>query len=136
MKLTGGCYCKEVRYECEGEPRFKGACCCRECQYITGGAENFFMMMPTDGFRYVAGQPKTFTRSDLAQPVTREFCPNCGTALTTRIPGDPSVLVLKVGSLDDPKAYGGPQAVIYTKDAQPFHLMPQGVPTFAGLPGR
>jgi hypothetical protein len=135
MKLTGGCYCKQVRYECEGEPRFKGQCCCRECQYITGGGANYFMMMPTDGFRYTQGQPKGFARSDLAQPVTREFCPNCGTHLVTRI-ADPSALVLKVGSLDDPKAYGGPQAVIYTKDAQPFHLMPQGVPQFAELPGR
>ena len=26
--------------------------------------------------------------------------------------------------------------VAYTKDAQPFHIFPENVPTFAGVPGR
>jgi hypothetical protein len=135
MSLTGRCYCGDVRYESDGPPAFKGQCHCRECQYISGGAENLFMIVPTAGFRYVEGAPKTFSRSDLEGAVTREFCANCGTHITTRI-ADPSILVLKVGTLDDPKQYGGPQAVIWTADAQPFHLMPEGVPQFPGMPGR
>ena len=134
MPMTGRCYCGQVRYEAEGDPVFKGQCHCRECQYIAGGAENLFMLMPAAGFRYVEGTPKQFSRTDLEAPVTREFCPNCGTSLVTRIPRNPAVVVLKVGSLDDPKAYGGPQAVIWTRDAQPFHLMPDGVPRFEQLP--
>ena len=34
MKIEGGCYCKEVRYESTGEIGLKGQCFCRECQYI------------------------------------------------------------------------------------------------------
>jgi hypothetical protein len=117
MKLEGGCYCKQVRYLAEGEPRLKAQCHCRECQYISGGAPNMFMVMPPEGFRYVTGEPKRFARADLESPVTREFCPNCGTHLTTRRPGLPFV-ILKVGTLDDPKVYGLPQMAIYTIDMQ------------------
>jgi hypothetical protein len=135
MKLEGGCYCGKVRYEAEGEPRLKAQCHCRECQYISGGAPNLFMLMPQDGFRYTRGTPKAFTRSDLAQPVTREFCAECGTHLITRPPTLKAV-VLKVGTLDDPKLFGGPQMAIYTVDRQPFHEIPAGMTTFERLPGR
>ncbi|MFN3522156.1 MAG: GFA family protein [Phenylobacterium sp.] len=134
MRLEGGCYCGEVRYVCEGDPVLKAECCCRECQYIAGGGPNFFMMMPAAGFSYVKGQPKSFTRKDLDAPVTREFCPDCGTHIVTRPPGYPA-LVLKVGTLDDPSQYGGPQMAIYTCDRQPFHVIPEGMPAFERLPG-
>ena len=135
MKAEGGCYCGAVRYEAGGAPRFKGQCTCRECQYISGGSENLFMIMPADEFRYVKGEPKPFTRSDIPGPGTREFCGTCGTHLTTRSPRDTTMVVLKVGTLDDPAAYGGPQAAIWTADKQAYHLIPEGLPTFAGFPG-
>ena len=81
MTFEGGCYCRAVRYEAEGNPILKAQCHCRECQYISGGAENVFMVMPPDGFRYIKGTPKSFTRGDLEKPVTREFCSECGTAM-------------------------------------------------------
>ena len=46
MKVTGGCYCKKIRYEAEGEPLMRGLCHCRECQYISGGGANVAMAMP------------------------------------------------------------------------------------------
>ncbi len=94
-----------------------------------------FMLMAPEGFRYVRGAPKTFARSDLEQPVTREFCANCGTHLTTRRTDLPFV-ILKVGTLDDPSLYGGPKMAIFTCDKQLFHMIPEGVPTFERLPPR
>ena len=135
MKLEGGCYCGQVRYLAEGEPMMKAQCHCRECQYVTGGAPNLFMLMPRDGFRWTGGAPKAFRRGDLEAPVTREFCPDCGTHLVTRPPAV-AYLVLKVGTLDEPAQFGGPQMAIYTCDAQPFHVIPQGMPSFERLPGR
>lgn len=134
MKLEGGCYCGAVRYVAEGEPSLKAQCHCRECQYVTGGGPNYFMMMPTAGFSYTKGAPKTFTRADLEHPVTREFCGECGTHLVTRPPGMP-LLVLKVGTLDEPALFEGPQVAIYAVDKQPFHLVAEGLPTFERLPG-
>jgi hypothetical protein len=135
MKLEGGCYCGKVRYVAEGEPMRKGQCHCRECQFITGGAPNMFVVMPSAGFAYTKGAPKQFTRGDLENPVTREFCPDCGTHMATRPPGRP-VIVVKVGTLDDPKLYGGPQMAIFTIDKQPFHQIPEGLATFERMPQR
>jgi hypothetical protein len=135
MKLEGGCYCGGVRYAAEGEPIMKAQCHCRECQYMTGGAPNMFVLMPASGFQYSKGTPKTFARSDLERPVTREFCPDCGTHLVTRPQGLPAV-VLKVGTLDDPGLFGTPQMAIYTVDRQPFHHIADGLPTFERLPPR
>lgn len=136
MKLEGGCYCGAVRYEAEGEPVFRGQCHCRECQYISGGNANMVMGWPADGFRYTRGEPKTFTRSDLEQPVTRAFCDTCGTSLTTLSPHLPGVVILKIGTLDDPAVYGGPESAVYTIEMQAFHLIPDGIPTFERFPSR
>jgi hypothetical protein len=133
MDVAGGCYCGSVRYAAKGEPILKAQCHCRECQYISGGAPNMFMLMPTGGFSYTKGRPKTFTRSDLARPVTREFCAECGTHLATR-PAGMDAVVVKVGTLDDPAAFGAARMAIFTVDKQPFHLIPDGVPTFERLP--
>ncbi len=112
----------------------KGQCHCRECQYLSGGAPNLFLLMPTSGFSYTKGTPKEFKRKDLERAVTREFCAECGTHVVTRPPGY-SALVLKVGTLDDPTLFGGPQMAIYTVDRQPFHVIPDGMPSFERLPG-
>ncbi|MBI1179776.1 MAG: hypothetical protein GC201_04405 [Alphaproteobacteria bacterium] len=133
MKLEGGCYCGALRYRAEGEPVMKAQCHCRECQYITGGSPNVLIAMPLEGFSYTKGEPKQFTRSDIPRPVTREFCPVCGTHVLTRAKGFPGVII-KVGTLDDPSLFGGPDLAIFTKDMQSFHHIPEGVPAFERLP--
>lgn len=135
MKLTGGCYCGALRFEAEGEPMLKAQCHCRECQYYAGGQANDFIMMPSEGFKYTKGTPKGFTRSDLEAPVTREFCENCGTAILSKVPSRPDMVILKVGTLDDPSVFGQPQLAMYTIEAQSFHHIPEGIPTFEKFPG-
>ena len=135
MKIEGGCYCGALRFQAEGDVMFKGQCHCRECQYISGGHPNVVMGMPEAGFSYTKGTPKSFKRSDLDSPVTREFCGTCGTHLLTVTPGLPGARLIKVGTLDDPSVFEGPQMVIFTIDKQSFHHMPEGVPAFERTPG-
>jgi hypothetical protein len=66
--------------------------------------------------------------------VTREFCANCGTHIVSKPPGFPAVII-KVGTLDDPKMFGNPNMAIYTIDKQSFHHIPEGMPAFERLPG-
>jgi hypothetical protein len=134
MHIEGGCYCGGLRYVADGEPMLRAQCHCRECQYISGGSPNVIIGMPLAGFRYTSGEPKQFTRTDIPRPVTREFCPNCGTHILTRARGFDGV-ILKVGTMDDPKLFEGPQMAIFTIDKQPFHQIPAGVPAFERFPG-
>ncbi len=134
MKLGGRCYCGAVRYTAEGDPMMRVQCHCRECQYISGGAPNLVIGMPEKGFAYTQGEAKPFRRADLEKPVTREFCPECGTHLMTRAPALGAVMI-KVGTLDDPGAFGAPQVAIFTCDKQSFHHVPDGIPTFERMPG-
>ncbi len=135
MELEGGCYCGDVRYKVSGDAVFKGQCHCRECQYISGGAPNMVMAFSEAGFEYSKGEPKGFARSDLDSPVTREFCANCGTHLVSKPPAMPGVLIIKVGTLDDPSQFPGPDMAIYTCDSQSFHMVPDGVASFERTPG-
>lgn len=135
MRLEGGCYCRALRYVCEGKPVAKAQCHCRECQYFSGGGPNYFLMLPAEGFSFVKGTPQTFTRSDLDNAVTREFCATCGTHLTTRRPDMPEI-ILKAGTLDQPELFEHARMAIFTVDRQPFHHIPDGIPSFSHLPKR
>ena len=134
MKVEGGCYCGSIRFRAEGEPLFKAQCHCRECQYISGGAPNVVMGVKEEGFAYTQGSTRSFRRRDLENPVTREFCPECGTHLLSRAPGLPGAVLLKVGTLDDPGIFGAPQMAIFTIDKQSFHHVPDGVAVFERTP--
>jgi len=134
MKFEGGCYCGALRYAAEGDPIFRLQCHCRECQYISGGSPNVCMMMPEAGFHYTKGSPKQFTRSDLEDPVTREFCAVCGTHILSRSPKGAGSVILKVGTMDNPALFE-PDVAIFTIDKQPFHALPEGKPAFERLPG-
>ena len=134
--MQGGCYCGALRYKVTGEPVMKAECHCRECQYISGGGPNFFMIVPDGGFAFTQGAHKDFTRSDIEGAVTRQFCPTCGTHVTTLLKAR-GLTVVKAGTLDDPAGdYGGPKAAIHTADSQPFHVVAEGLPCFEALPPR
>src|SRR3954471_12492142 len=91
--LTGGCYCGAVRYEGAGPPSFRGLCYCRTCQMISAGAGNLFIAVDAERFQSINGTPRSFTSEDHPSRPTRHFCEIC----------------VKVGTLDDPSFFEGPQ---------------------------
>lgn len=133
-KQTGGCYCGDIRYEAEGDALMKVACHCRECQYISGGSANMIIGLAEDGFSYVKGEPAQFTRDDIDNAVTREFCPRCGTPILSRVPQNPGALFVKVGTMDNPETFGTPDVAIHTDDSYAFHVIGEGIAQFAKLP--
>ena len=135
MAIEGGCYCGAVRYAAEGDAAMKAQCFCRECQYISGGSQVLILAIPEAGFSWTQGESKAFERSDLEAPVTRRFCPDCGTHMTSEAPGLAGMILLKVGTLDDPGVFGGPQLSIFTVDKQPFHHVTDDIPSFERTPG-
>ena len=138
MEFTGGCYCGDIRYRAEGEPAMKAECHCRECQHIAGGGPGFVLGIPEAGFSYTRGKPARFKRDDLENGVTREFCPRCGTYLATRPPASSGMglVMIKVGSLDEPARFGQPEMIFFTSEKQAFHVLPEGIPAFDKFPSR
>ena len=109
MDFSGRCYCGNIQYQASGDPVIKVQCHCRECQYLSGGNANVTIGMPAAGFKYTKGVPKKFARSDLDNPVTREFCPDCGTQMLSKAPHAlPDVMLIKVGTMDDPNKFTFP----------------------------
>ena len=129
MKATGGCYCGEIRYEINGALEVTAQCHCRECQYITGGNPAVFAVFSKDDFQYTAGHIATFARGDLATPVVRHFCSNCGTAIGNKSPTNPNLMIVKIGTFDD-QSFFAPQLAIFTCDKQHYHYIAKGIPTF------
>jgi hypothetical protein len=134
--LTGGCYCGKLRFEAEPEIRMRGLCLCRTCQKISGGAGNLFIGLQAKDFRYVSGRPARFTLGGVADAPTREFCADCGVHIAARSPKAPGGLILKVGTLDDPAIFRGPELVVWTDDKHDFHLVPEDVAAYPRFPGR
>jgi hypothetical protein len=136
MTMTGGFYCGALRFEISGEILMRALCLCQTCQKISGGAGNLFMGIEAAAFRYTNGEPVRYTREGAGDTPTREFCGKCGVQIAARSPKAPGGLIVKVGTLDDPSLFGGPRMVFWTQEKQDFHLLPEGVATFATLPGR
>ena len=73
---------------------------------------------------------KRIYRQDIEKPVTRLFCEKCGTSIgVNKNPFRPNIMIIKVGTLDDPSIFK-PQAAQFIAEAQDFHHIPENIPTF------
>src|ERR1051325_6414982 len=136
LTFTGGGHRGGVRYQCEGPSLMRGLCYCLTCQMISGGAGNLFMAVNAQGFQFTRGTPRSFNKKDRPGSPTRHFCETCGVQLTARSELAPTAVLIKVGTLDDPRVFAGPQLVTWTSEMQKFHLLPSDVPAYPGWPSR
>lgn len=96
--LTGGCYCGDVRYQCEGPPLMRGQNYCLTCQKISGGAGNLFIAVDAQGFQFTQGMPRAYNKGDRSWSPTQHFCQVCGVHLTARSDRAPGAMLIKVGT--------------------------------------
>ncbi|WGS53762.1 GFA family protein [Paraburkholderia sp. D15] len=97
--LTGGCYCRAIRYEIHATPFDTTLCHCATCRKISAAPAVAWFSVDRSGLRWILGQPKTFESSPR---VVRSFCGNCGTPLTYSNADSPHVIDVSNCSLDDP----------------------------------
>jgi len=101
-KYVGGCLCGAVRYGFYGPLLHQLACHCRTCQYETGGGPAYRVGVRRDQFRITRGDPRGYlVLSAAGHPVTRYFCPECGTPLYSEAEAAADRYSVMVGSLDD-----------------------------------
>jgi hypothetical protein len=134
MKLEGGCLCGKVRYSAEAEPIFVGVCHCTNCQKSSGTAFNAVVAVPKPTVS-LTGTVSTYEgRGDTGSAVYKRFCPECGSPVAEEAAVMADVVMITVGTLDDPGVVQ-PAMQIYCDSAQPWALLEGGIPRFAKMPG-
>jgi hypothetical protein len=133
----GGCDCRAVRYRLQTAPLFVNCCHCRWCQRESGAAFALNAMIEADRVIDLGVEPEivhTPSDSGLGQQIAR--CPSCRVAVWSHYAGSgPVVKFVRVGTLDNPDLLP-PDVHIFTASKQPWVVLPEGTPAFAGYYGR
>ena len=134
--IVGGCLCGNVRYSSDAEPVMTAVCHCSHCQAQTSSAFSIIVAVPRGSLR-IEGEPLAAyeTQGESGQPITRKFCPNCGSAVVSDVAVTPDLEWIKAGTLDD-KSWLQPQVHWWSDSAQPWVKIDEDVPAFAGNPPR
>jgi hypothetical protein len=97
--LTGRCLCGGVRFQIDAPLGPVVYCHCSMCRRATGSTFATNASVRADKVRIIAGQ-ELIKEYNSSPGNYRRFCSNCGSPLFGRIPEDPSVLRVRLGSLD------------------------------------
>ena len=115
--MTGGCLCGRVRYSVSGDAVMQVNCHCKNCQRQSGSAFSTIIGVP-EGALSIEGEFKTFDdQGESGEAVLRDFCPNCGSPLFSRVAVAPGLIFIKVGTLDDTSGFT-PAMHLWTKSKQ------------------
>lgn len=132
--MVGGCLCGKVRYSAEADPVFTAVCHCKNCQKQAGTAFSVIVAVPAPTLK-ATGPIKTFNDvGDSGKPVNRNFCPDCGSPITSDVDAVPGLTFIKAGTLDD-TSWLKPTMEIYCDSAQSWFLPSGDTQKFAKGPG-
>jgi hypothetical protein len=133
-KMVGGCLCGKVRYSAEVDPVFTAVCHCKNCQKQAGTSFSVVVAVPAPALS-VTGPFKTFNDTgDSGKPVRRNFCPDCGSPITSDVEAMPGMTFIKAGTLDD-TSWLKPTMEIYCGSAQSWVPQSSETQKFAKGPG-
>lgn len=125
LPMRGGCICGNVRYEVAGQPLIETMCHCTTCQRRTGSAFSMNLIVMQQDFAVTQG--KTVTRdlpTGSGKINVQHFCNDCLVRTHTEPVASPTLVYVRPGTLDDPKAIT-PGVQIWTRSALPWALRPQ-----------
>lgn len=125
--FEGGCTCRAVRYRMTTGPVIVHCCHCTWCQRETGASFALNAVVETNRVEVLGTKPEmilTPSASGKGQKVHR--CPTCRVAVWSNYTGGgDNMSFIRVGTLDDPKAFP-PDVHIFTSSKQPWITLPPG----------
>ena len=140
LPLTGRCLCGTITYEISAAPAAAYVCHCRDCQTGTGSAFSVAVLVPDQAFRMTGGEARSvFGGVALSGRVKqRRVCPDCGTWVfgdpRPRGPRAALTRAVRAGTLDD-VSWVRPVRHFFTRSAQPWFVIPEGMETYETQPG-
>ncbi len=133
-RIAGGCLCGAVRYASEAEPVVSLVCHCPHCQKQTSSAFSMFVAVPMGTLRLEGRDLAAFQDvGESGQPVTRRFCPECGSPTVSHVSATPDLEWIKAGTLDN-SSWFEPQMHIWCASAQPWVSIDDALPRFETNP--
>ncbi|MFT4195137.1 GFA family protein [Ottowia sp.] len=124
----GGCFCGALRYRLTAPPVGSMVCHCATCRRLFAAPVVAWLSVASGGFAFTRGTPATFSTS---APVTRWFCPACGTHVAYVHAGEPGCVEVATCSLDEPSAFP-PTHHSWLSHDLPWVRFGDGLPTFGG----
>lgn len=132
MPITGGCLCKQLRYEIAAEaPMAARVCWCRVCQYLGAGTGTANSTFAKDAITITGERAIHTSIADSGSVMHRSFCPKCGTPVFSEAEPRPHLIIVRVGTLDDPEI-GKPMATIWTAAAPSWACIAEDLPRGEG----
>jgi hypothetical protein len=131
--LTGGCLCGAVRYKVSADLIFSGKCYCDDCRKTSGSGHGSVYAVPEQSVT-ITGKLTEFKKAGgSGQPITRRFCPVCGSRISATATVMPGVMMITASSLDDPTKFTS-QMSIFTSRAPTWDRPPSDAPSFPEMP--
>jgi hypothetical protein len=131
--LTGGCLCGAVRYKVAADLIFSGKCYCEDCRKTSGSGHGSVYAVPEPSVTLTGKLTEYKKEGGSGQPITRRFCPVCGSKISVTAAVMPGVLLITASSLDDPEQFK-PQMSIYASRAPSWDRPPADTPSFPEMP--
>jgi hypothetical protein len=106
MIIEGGCNCRAIRYQCEGEPLGVAQCHCCNCQRQSGSAFSVNLVFRASAVSH-SGDLAEYRDDDTfsGNSVLRRFCATCGSPIFSQSSSGTGLIVVKAGTLDDPGSF-------------------------------
>lgn len=129
MPTTGSCLCGAIRYHLDDAPSLMGVCHCRNCQRQAGSAFSTLAGATAGSLHFDAGEPTCYEDrdTDSGNLVRRYFCGTCGSPIYSALDGQPDMVFLKAGTLDDTSTFK-PQFHVWCDSKQNWVELDEGVP--------
>ena len=131
--LTGGCLCGAVRYKITGDLIFSGKCYCEDCRKGGSTGHSSVLAVP-EATVSITGKLTEFKKNGSSgQPITRRFCPVCGSRISAMATVMPGVMMITASTLDEPEKFVT-QMSVFASRAPRGDQPPAGAPAFPEMP--
>ena len=135
---TGKCLCGQITVSLTNEAMSASenvcVCHCLNCCRAGGSLGSMNIIAPESAVT-ITGEPKTYqdTDTDSGKPLSRSFCGNCGSAIASKSPNMPGLVVVKLALFDHiPK----PSMQIYCKSRPSWDRAIDGVKQVDTMPSK
>ncbi|MBC2664718.1 GFA family protein [Novosphingobium flavum] len=134
MTHTGQCFCGQVHFSIDAEPKGARVCWCRSCQRIASGSPTVNVLFPEEAVTWSGEITTIIKQADSGNTVERGFCPQCGSQLFSRtVDPQGAPIRIRAGVLDDPDLCP-PSSAIWVSSAPRWAVFDPNLPKFSKGP--